>query len=93
MKNSLTISFTCSTNTATLLMTLYEILAEEPIDFSILFPDNFAWLVDEIAARAREALEAKIAKDGKGFQKGTAAMAIVEFEQRRRLKYLTKTQK
>ena len=91
MKDSLTISFTCSTNTAVLLMTLYEILSRDtPIDTSVLVPDNFAWLVDEIAARAEEALEAKVNIDGETFQEGTAAMAMVEFEQKRHQRILDK---
>lgn len=48
LDNSVTVSFTCSSNTALLLITLHDLLSI-PVDDSIAVMDNFTWLVDEIA--------------------------------------------
>ena len=46
-RSDITISFTCNSNTALLLITLHDLLTDP--DNSVAAADNSMWLVDEIA--------------------------------------------
>ena len=47
-----TLTFTCSTNHALLLLAFYDIISDVAPEDSIAETDNIAWLIDEIGGRA-----------------------------------------
>lgn len=55
-RDVVTVSFTCHTNKALLLMALHDILTLDHLDDSIVALDSFAWLVDEIGQMAAQSL-------------------------------------
>lgn len=48
MTEDVTISFTCNTNEALLLMAAYDAITLDSLDGSIVALDSLAWLLDEI---------------------------------------------
>lgn len=54
MSEQIEITFKCSQNIATLMLAFYAIMTNEKPDGSIIGPDYFGWIVDELGERAAE---------------------------------------
>lgn len=54
MSQEIEITFKCSQNIATLMMAFYAIIANENPEDSIIGPDYFGWIVDELGEKAVE---------------------------------------
>jgi hypothetical protein len=55
--SEVTLTFTCTTNTASLLLTFYDLVSGMAPDDSIAAVEHIAWLIDEIGGRAATMLE------------------------------------